>query len=294
MVVSASNPVTAPVATYKGDQSGRGLSPGLWGNVNAGMRSGDPSAGIFLMEDFLGFNGKVTSNVGHYTGQAGGYYSYEDSAQSILQLATERGGVIRLLTTTTDNLENSLQFGGATSVLGSLSDAAGARLLTIFEARIRTSVVLDSKAGLFIGLAQEGVAVNSFMADTGSVLADKDLIGFWRDEADGDQMDTVYQKTSGGVVELEADALDTALVAAAWTKLGLVYDPHHPDGARVSFFQNGLKLGTELELTAGDPDTFPATFPDGEELSPVFAIKNATNVAHSLDIDWWAFYQQSA
>jgi hypothetical protein len=33
-----------------------------------------------------------------------------------------------------------------------------------------------------------------------------------------------------------------------------------------------------------------ATFPDGEEMSPIFGVKNVTDIM-TMDVDWFALYQ---
>jgi hypothetical protein len=68
--------------------------------------------GIYLFEDFECVDTTVATNVGKLIMRSGGWRSREDTSCSILQLATETGGVLRLLTDTTDNNEVYMQAGG--------------------------------------------------------------------------------------------------------------------------------------------------------------------------------------
>jgi len=271
-------------AVYRGKNSDVGQSPRIWGDCPADLLRNDFNAGFICADHFKAFHGSVSSNVGRYFGPDGGYVSYEDTSCSIAQLATERDGVVRLATTTTDNVEVWLMPGSATSVAALLSDSTLYK--TWFEARVRFNSITDDKFGFFVGLAEEGLAAADTISDAGA-LADKDFVGFFRDEADGDQLDTVHNKAgAGGVTTVKADAAPSALVADTWVKLGLLYEPEHHDGARITYFVDGVALDDTI-----DASTFAAGFPDGEELHALFGLKNATNELAQLDVDWWQLAQ---
>jgi len=121
---------------HASDNSGRGPSGGLWGNVPFLESLADPDKGYGIFDDFLAFNGLLTTTVGDYSSVAA-YYSYQDASNTILQLATEVGGVISLDTDATDNDETWLQMGGSAGVFGKMAATVAAGKKLVFETRIR-------------------------------------------------------------------------------------------------------------------------------------------------------------
>jgi hypothetical protein len=111
-------------------------------------------------------------------------------------------------------------------------------------------------------------------------LTDKDLVGFWRLEGDGDKLDLVHNTAGGGGIStLAADAV--TLVADTWIKLGV-----YCDGTTVYFYANGV-LVNSVALTA-------TNFPDGEEMALYFAITMAASEAMTASIDWIKVAEQRA
>lgn len=273
---------------YAGYDEGRGPSGAIWTprarEVIKAVRDGDLSAGRYMVDDFNGFGGTVTTNVGTYSSGGNSYISYEDSGGSIAQLASERDGVIRFTTDNTDNDENWLMAGGIASVHALVSDTAADLARMWFECRVRFGSVADSNSGYFIGLGEEGLAAADTIADAGT-LASKDLIGFHRLEGDGDALDTVYRKAGQNQVTVGTDA--KTIAASTWYKLGMVYDPFYSDGPRLFFYVDGVRLTDYVDAT-----TLLSTFPDGEELAFLIGGKNATTTATTFDLDWWMFAQE--
>ena len=283
--------VNHPVASLPGQAGGSGPSPALWGAVTPNMHPHD-----YIKDDFRCFDGLVASNVGRYASEGGAYRSYEDTGCSIAALATNHRGVIRVTTSGTDNHEATLQAGNATGVCARFTDTAGSREKVLFETRVAFTSVANTILGVFVGLAEETRAVADGVITDAGALADIDLIGFFRAEGDGDDLDIVLQKSGGGLITVLANALASdalspisALTAGEFVKLGFRYNYHHQDGPRIEFFVNGVKLQTVYELTNG---AFVATFPDGEELAPIWSCKNAVAGASSFDIDRWDLYQE--
>lgn len=248
-------------------------SRAIWQRTNlhaAGGSAQQGGFGIGVMSDFIGFHGTVTTNVGTHFADGIGWKSFEDTSSSILMLATEQGGVVRMLTDNTDNADVNMQSGG--SVAGMFAITAGKKFA--WEARIRPSVI--STQNLFIGLAEEGLAVNNgFFSDAGAIV-DKDYIGFRVLEADPDGLDFAYN-TAGGSEVVEAEVAQL-LVASTWYKVGM-----YGDGKKITGYVNGASVGSFLYTATG--------VPDGEELCLSFCSKNGTTTARNLDIDWvsvWA------
>lgn len=257
----------------------RGPSPALWGRIREVI---DPNDAYEIFDDFLNFGGTVTTNVGTYSSSGGGWTSYEDTGGSIKNLATESGGVVRITTDTTDNDECWLQPGSVTSVFGAISDTDGSDKLLIFEARVRLGQTATGNA--FIGMSEEGLAAADTITDAGA-FADKDCIGFLILEDDSDGIDFVYKKAGQTIVTKIAVA--QAVTASTWYKLGFIYDPNAVADKRITVFVDGVDEGTYVTAT----NIATATFPDGEELNPLFGVKNSTTTATVLDIDWYRAYQ---
>jgi hypothetical protein len=240
--------------------------------------------GIYVEDDFFNFDvdGTVATQ---FAGDAGQYQGYLDTGATIASVESDYG-MVRLATDTTDDDECVLRYGGDTVSLGAISDAAGEKAVTLFEARVKTDAIADGTAGLQIGMAQAGVGdAADELTDATADIADIDFIGFKADEDDGDKFDTVHRINGGAETIVQADAV--TLVAATWKKIGFAYVPDHPDGARVIFYDDGAELSTIVSAA-----TFAATFPDAQYLTTVFGIRNdAGSTAKQLDVDWWAFGQ---
>lgn len=262
-----------------GVNSDRGPSPALWGRIREVT---DPNDAYEIFDDFLNFNGTVSTNVGTYSGQGGGYRSYEDTGGSIVNLASEVGGVLRITTDTTDNDEVWLQPGSATSVFGKISDTAGEDKLLIFEARVRFGQTANGNA--FIGLTEEGLAAADTITDAGA-WADKDAIGFLVLEDDSDGIDFIYKK-AGQTLQTKISVAQQ-ITADTWYKLGFVYDPNAPEAKRITVFVDGVDEGTYVTAT----NIATATFPDDEELQPLFGVKNSSGAVTRIDLDWYRAYQ---
>lgn len=273
-------------------QEGRLLSPRLWREARGQMLAPDGSLrGTLIVEDFKTFGGildsDISATIGTYIGQAGHYYSYQDTGGTIAQLATERNGVVRLLTDTTDNDELWLQPGSATSVSSVISDTAGDDKVLIFEARVRPNKVADNEMAWFVGLSSEGRAVADQKVDDTGVLADQDYIGFDVVQANGDSLNVVYNVASGASSPVTPISGVQALTASTWYNVGFIYNPLAPTQHRIKFFVNNVEQSTYV---TGANIATAAAFPDGEELQPLFGMKNGSGASASLDIDGWALY----
>ncbi len=254
-----------------GNNTNRGPSPGLWGNIDWYNIKGDINEGIFYETDFLDFPVMATTNTA-----AGAYLPIFDSGNSIAKIATATGGVVKLLTDTTDNDECYLEFGAGKGGLAKIDESIGK---FAYETRVKLSSITNGEMDVFIGLSEEGAAAADFIADGGAMTAVKDFIGYNVLLADGDAFDAVYGTASGSLVVAEADT--TAIVADTWIKLGIYYD-----GVTTCYwYVNGASV-CSAEITA-------ANFPDGEELVPFWGFKNGGGAAMSLSIDWFRLCQQN-
>jgi hypothetical protein len=116
--------------------------------------------------------------------------------------------------------------------------------------------------------------------NTGEVK-DADMIGFRVKHDNGEELDFVYRKNGQSVVEAIANI--QALAADTYIKLGFLLNPSAEPAKRIKLFVNGSELTTYIT----DTNIEAATFPAGEELSPICHIKNGTAAGSSLSLDWW-------
>lgn len=257
-----------------------GPSPLLWQKAVPEAAILDPTRGRHIFEDFLAFNGLLTSTTGDYTGVVG-YSSYQDTSDTILQIATDLNGVVEIATDTTDNDEAWLQAGGSAGVHCKIDSSNGKKM--IFECRFKCDTI--ASRNVFIGLAEEGFAAADAITDAGAMVTTKDFIGFRSLEGDAAGLDTVYQKASQTTQVVKDDA--HTLVADTYVRAGFIFDPSYRASKAIRFFIDGVELADGVALSALDD----ATFPDGEEMSFVAGVKNGTTTATKLYIDWWRFWQ---
>ena len=219
------------------------------------------------------------------------YMSFIDTSDTIVTLATQKNdGVLRLATAATDNNGPVVGFAGTTTGEGAcfnISDTAGDDKPLWYEARWRTDTVTDNGGALFIGLAEEARCVNNGLSidDTG-VIADIDHIAFNTAHDDGDALNFAYTKS--GQTDTEVIAALDALVASTWYKSGFKYDPLAETAKRIAIFQNQVEQSTYVTGT----NIAAATFPDAEELTPYFGVKNGSGAIVLFDIDWFRVAQK--
>jgi hypothetical protein len=269
---------------YRG-QSVDGRSPDLWHDCPILGILEDPSLGYGFFDDFLDVETVAT------TKETSHGYVFLDAACTVIQAPDEVGGAIKLLTTD-NNLEASVQRGfvGAPYVIAA-NQANGKKLW--FEARVKLLLITTAKAGFFVGLAEEGSAAAAFMGDAGALsdFANKDYLGFWKDEDEVD-LDVITNKATTDVI-LAADV--HTLVADTYVKLGFKYDPDAIPSKRIKFYVNGTELSTYVGETANDGSTIytrdTTNFPGGEEMSPIIDLNGAHDDDTNLYMDWWSCYQ---
>ena len=200
-----------------------------------------------------------------------------DNNSTWSQAAGEECGAFRLTLATDANEEGSVQWGNTNTAAGVVMDEGYGRAW--FEGRIRLSAVTDGLPMMVFGLAEEGFAASNCIVDTTFDIADKDFVGFCIRQDDGNSVDIIYQTSGSAFATHKAEV--TTITAATWVKLGMYFD-----GTNVWFYVDGVKYPTHVAAnTTG--------FPDGEELSPVFALKQVATTGFTADIDWWAFAQEA-
>lgn len=245
---------------YKADGTGAGPSRGVW----ADFKAGEVDRFAHVMDDFLTFTDQVS------TEEHAGYVSYMDTGVTCTQVKTAQGGVIMF-----DSVDDSDSEGAITpvdsNILGSIVTTAGSNKKLWFETRVKFSATTNQSA--FIGLAGANCPANGLLADAGTGISGKNLVGFSVLEADPDGIDCVYDTAAGYTT---AKDVAQVITADTWYKLGI-----HYDGTYVKYYVDSVEVASVL-ATADN-------FPDGVYLTPLFALKTHEGADKNLSIDWWRF-----
>jgi len=245
------------------DQNNSGFKTGMWADCTQLGILCDPSAGYIYFEDFIGHTALPTSS-----GSAGGWKASGDATYGIASAAGTLGGYVEFTTATGSNNELYLQLGTlGTETYIEYTKNSGLKSWVEFKLNYPS---ITNAANTFIGLAGEGSAAANFIADSGADYADKDLVGFVIWEADPDAIDVNYQITGSAFAD---GGLAGVPVAATDVRLGISFDGLET----VSFWKDGAVVQTV------DVDT--VTFPTGEELSPIIALKNGAGDA-AITVDY--------
>lgn len=227
--------------------------------------------GVFLHDDFLNGPRVAAGAEASYAGQGGGYRGFADTGGLVAD-GGEIGGTL-VLSSDGDNEGASFRTGCAPFQI------ARSQGKFWFEARVKTSDISDTKHGLFVGLMADNALTATVPITAVGAIADVNIVGFHRLEGDGDFMDTVYKADGVTQVSLQTDAVP--LTADTYVKIGMKFDPSNN---LLTFYRNGVKLGTTYTL----PSAAGTDFPNDVRLGLVIAVLNATATSPgNSEIDWW-------
>jgi hypothetical protein len=276
------------VVAHRGQNDGRGPSPRLWSRMNGALMAPDGAQrGALYGSDFKMFGGildsDISATVGLYIDENGFYRSYQDTSDTIAQIATDKNGAITFTSAATDNNSAVLQCGGSASVSSAITAAGAGNKMVIFECRGKVGQLTET--GLLWALTEEGLTADDILVDDTGALPSKDLIGFHAPMAASTcVVDFVYRK-AGQTAQVIIDDLAT-LVADTYVKLGFIYDYSEPAANRIAVFKDGVLQTTYVTET----NIAASTFPSGEELQPLFAQKTGAAAAKTSTLDWWYLF----
>ena len=257
-------------ATYGGDVAGRGQSWSIWGNCPSNEIMEDHSVGRFIDDDFLGFNGLVTTNVGKYTG---GWQSYETTGASIVPLADAthgRNGLIRIGCTGADNYLAQMVSQGNVGTCARIDTSANGGTKLWLETRVRPLAITGGSwfFGFHTTAAGNGEIITASEAMYTTAV---NFVGFWNTV--GAALQAVY--ATGAAVTVNTATAKT-MVAGTWYKLGMSYDPD----IGFKWFVDGVQVGTTVAASA-------TNFPDALDLAIAYAITTSVGLTTvALDADW--------
>jgi hypothetical protein len=252
---------------------GGNLTGGRSGTFWSGAPMYGNSDAFWYYEDFAGV--KLDSAGSDAAGQAqvslnatlAGWKTIGDAGWTLTQPAGTFGGKLTVTCVTASDNEFYTQLGElGTETILEYTKSSGFE--SWVEFRFNSTDITASAANFFVGLAEEGSAAANFINDSGADIADKDVIGFVQWEANEDTVEALYQTAGGAFV----DTFQTAITTAEMS-LGIYFD----GDSTLSFYKDDVLMGSLL--------TTVSLMPDGEELSPIIAVKQGAQ-DRVLVFDW--------
>ena len=274
---------------YKGDATGSGTSPNLWGDCPLVEMIADSNVGYQWHDEFLHFPTIATTNV------KDPYYFFADAGITCLGSTAALGGALTIVQDGShDNDEGWLQYGTHVYSPFMISDTAGSDKKLWFEARVKVSSIVDDVLAMFVGLAEVGVCAAEYKTDDTGVLADKDYIGFDTLHVNSGTAGTnalvnVVYNLSGQTAKTLITTAHT-LVANTHVNLGFVYDPDEETAKRIKFYVDNVEQSTYVTATQIATATGVA-FPDAQYMAPTVGTKLGSAVAGTLTMPWWRIAQ---
>ena len=266
-----------PLVQYKGKNDGRGPSPSIWADLPRDIQ--DFNVGVYFEDDFVTIPSRLTNTAEAAIGETGQYEGFASDGATVVG-ASDGGGAVTLTPGNAGDEAVSLRVGGAPFKINSTSYKFW------FEARVKVSLITDDQSGWFIGLRENTAAtvVLPILADD-TLAVGENLLGFWRNSADGDALDVVSGPNNSAVPStVIADA--HTLVADTYVKVGMKFDPK--DG-KLRYFFDGVEHATTTTVTAGTG----ATQPDDVFLGPIIAGLCESGSPGTATLDWWRAAQLS-
>jgi hypothetical protein len=143
------------------------------------------------------------------------------------------------------------------------------------EARIKSSVIVDTKCGWFLGLMIYAAFPTGDLIVDGGTLQTEGSIGFQSKETDGNAVDMVYDTT--GQAQQEISPGFAVTLADTYHTLGLYYD-----GTTIQGYADGVAHGVAISAA----NIAAATFPAGLIMVPTIALKAAAADDYTVTVDW--------
>ena len=287
----AANAVVMP-----GTNTGPGPSQCIWAQ-GSGQQfpfeqvKENPNVGSYFVDEFVSWNGTVTSKVGTY---GNGWKSYEETSGSIKQVNTlgvgsptatfQGAGAIELATTSHAQDTVALEAGGGNG--GSFAMSGNTKPALYFECRLGLNMASIAGLDTFVGLCEKGGAAAAFLIPvTDATLNQKSQIGFWSTTATPTTIKATYGingTAAVNVVNGSGSGTWPARVSSktVFTNLGFVYHPNFTNGRLLQYFQDGVLLGWVVDCSI-------AAFPTKTVLTPTIILQNdnAAGTASALDVD---------
>lgn len=255
--------------------TGRGPSPGIWGDCPILSILDGSIAGIMVIDDFEK-GGLITSPTTSAALVGIPYSGFGDTGSTITD-AAELGGAIKLLSDGTDNDATQL-FSLTVAFQTGLTKGP-----LWFEARLKFNALLTTETGFFLGLADNTAKTSAVvLTDTASGLADLNLVGWHALDTDVGTIKSCYK--SNTVTAVDVQSVASAIAEDTYVKLGFKKDVN----GLVTWYINNLPQSTTFQVLNDLGTGFPGDAVMGPCLS--MAVGAATGT-QTVIMDWWRCVQ---
>jgi hypothetical protein len=255
--------------------TGRGPSPGIWGDCPILSILSGSKTGIMVIDDFES-GGLITSPTTS-AALVGMPYSGFGDAGSTHTDAAELGGAITL---TSDGTTNDAVSLFSLTVAFQMGLTKGPLW---FEARIKLSSLLTTESGFFLGLADNTAKDSAVpLTDDASALADLNLVGWHALDTDVRTIKSCYRANTVAAVDVQSVA--TAITEATYVKLGFKKNVN----GLVTWYIDNVPQTTEFQVL----NDLGTGFPGDAIMGPCVTIAvGAATGAQTLIMDWWRCVQ---
>jgi len=269
-------PVKA-IRSNKGSAAGAGLSPAIWDDCPMVGIMCDPTIGWMISDDFtdVGLSGTITTIIS----QAGtGRYLVFGGTGASIAPDNALGGGLTLSLTDKDQAVSIVTKQNPFQITSGAGDLW-------FEARVKFSTVTTNEQAWFVGLSSIITQSATVPLTAAGALADVNLVGFHKPEANTTAFDASYKANGVDAVEVNSDI--GTLAVNTYVKLGMKFSTSNN---RLEFYVNGVRQAAGVTVPNATGDLFPADV----LMAPTFALLAATDDTETGTIDWWKIAQLRA
>jgi hypothetical protein len=261
----------------KSANTDRGPTPAVWADCPVLELLENPGLGTYDFEDFCR-GGLITAPTTEAALVGLNISGFSSTASQIAFLNTVYTNTVQdagrvTLFETTDNEATSIR---SASVPYRMSAGFGKLW---FEARIKVASVATLENSFFVGLMEDTALTVAVPITTTSTLADKNLVGFFKPEANTTTYNTSYK--ADGVTAVNVNTGVGALVADTYVKLGFKFDPN--DSNKLRFYIDGVEQANTKTIPSNTGTDFPADVALGWVIA--MAVGSAAS-DNTLTCDW--------
>lgn len=254
---------------YKGYNASRGPSASIWASCPWSAIVNADVAGTYLWDDF-DVGGLMTAPT--TIAALGGGRPWSGFSSTGSQVTYDDSSGIVLAETTEDEATNIFQEQHPFNISRSHKSLW-------LESRIKLSHTATTENSWFVGLMDTTATTAAVPLTATGALADVNLVGFHKPEANTTAYDTSYKANTVTAVEVNSDV--GAITAATYFKVGFKYDA---DTYKLSFYIDGVKQATEKTI----PSAAGTDFPNDVALGAVVALAVGAGASdNTLTCDWF-------
>lgn len=270
-------PLGLATLAHKGQNSGNGLSPGLWGDCDLFKHGDDMNAWRWFADTFREAGAALATNHALW----GPWDGYGTTGVTFTGLASSLRPRVRA-TVDADTEEAYITFGTYGNPFARFDKDSDGDLF--FEAAVMFSSVADTTGvAKMVGLVEHGVPVTGMIASGGASISTRKFVGWRALIADGDGMDVVYHDgTTATVAKEAADQTALNVVASTVKKFGMRWRSRND---KLDIYVDGVKVVEDI-------DTSVAAFPGAAMMAPFFGVRQVGAGTYTPDLLWVAGAQR--